>query len=91
MRSGAEERHLFVILPGFAEAPFGAADLLMRDDAPLPTIPPTLPPRVTHAWAMSTWNTGDGMRWSAEYGLAALRQEGGPPHGRRLSDPESGG
>jgi hypothetical protein len=66
--SGAGERHMFLILPGFAEAPFGVVDLLMRDEAPLPTIPPTLPPEVTHVWAVSTWSTGDGMRFSPDIG-----------------------
>ena len=34
--SGAEERHLFVFVPAFAEAPLAVADLLLRDDAPSP-------------------------------------------------------
>jgi len=36
--SGAEERHLFLIVPVFAEAPFAVADLLMRDGgrSPMP-------------------------------------------------------
>jgi hypothetical protein len=42
-RSGAEERHLFVILPGFAVASFAVVDLLMRSDAPLPRIAPRPP------------------------------------------------
>ncbi len=66
--SGAPERHLFVILPGFADAPFAATDLLMRDNAPLPTIAPVLPEEVTHLWVMSTWSSGDGMRWDPEFG-----------------------
>jgi hypothetical protein len=65
--SGAHERHLFVILPGFCIAPFPVADLLMRDDAPLPTIAPDLPEAVTHVWLMSTWNTASGMRWSPDH------------------------
>jgi len=52
------ERHLFVLLPGFTSAPFSASDLLMRDDAPLPTISPSLPDPLTHVWFMSTWNSG---------------------------------
>ncbi|MEU4382799.1 hypothetical protein [Micromonospora echinofusca] len=63
-RSAAPERHLFVIFPGFTTAPFSVADLLMRNGAPLPTVPPALPPEITHVWAISTWNSGDGFRWS---------------------------
>jgi hypothetical protein len=68
VRSGAREHHLFIMVPGFSVAPFRAAYLLMENDAPLPTIPPRLPSEVTHIWAMSTWNSGDGMRWSPESG-----------------------
>lgn len=63
-RSGAPERHAFVIVPGFSEAPFAAADPLARDDAPAPTIPPTLPAEITHVWVTSTWSSGWGFRWS---------------------------
>lgn len=66
--SGADERHAFVYLPGFTTAPFSASDLLMRNGAPLPTIPPRLPAEVTHVWAVSTWASGDGFRWSPEGG-----------------------
>lgn len=67
-RSGTDARHGFVILPGFSVADFGVTDLLMRDDAPLPKAEPVLPAEVTHVWAMSTWSTGQGMRWSPEVG-----------------------
>jgi len=66
--SGADERHLFLILPEFGEAPFQVTDLLMRDESPLPDEAPALPPEVTHVWAVSTWVTGAGMRWSADAG-----------------------
>jgi len=62
--SGLDEQHLFVILPGFADASFQVTYLLMKDNAPLPIIPPTLPDNVSHVWCMSSWNSGDGMRWS---------------------------
>jgi len=65
-RSNAEQRHLFIILPGFTTAPFEVTDLLWRAGAPTPTIPPRLPDGITHVWAMSTWTTGDGFFWSAE-------------------------
>lgn len=64
-RSGLEERHAFVLLPGFAVAPFAVIDLLLRDDAPLPTVDPILPSEVTHVWVASTWSSGCGFRWSA--------------------------
>jgi hypothetical protein len=53
-RSGGDERHLFVILPGFAEAPFAVEDLLMRDNAPLPSTAPAMPTEITHVWVAST-------------------------------------
>lgn len=67
-RSGARERHIFVLVPGFTPAPFPVIDLLIEPGAPLPTIPPVLPPEITHAWAMSSWSTGDGFRWSPDNG-----------------------
>jgi hypothetical protein len=68
MRSGASERHLFVHLPTFAEAPFGVTDPLMRNDGPLPTIDPSLPDEVTHVWTIGGWSTGRGMRWAPDSG-----------------------
>ncbi|HVE92846.1 MAG TPA: hypothetical protein VNE62_11210 [Actinomycetota bacterium] len=63
-RSGRSERHAFVFLPGFAEAPFGVTDLLMRNSAPLPLANPQLPDEVTHVWLVSGWSSGRGFRWS---------------------------
>ena len=68
LRSGADERHAFLILPGFAEVGFGVIDLLMRDDAPLPEAEPALPVEVTHVWVVSTWSSGHGMRWAPDQG-----------------------
>lgn len=62
-RSGATERHAFVLLPGFTTAPFVVQDLLMRDDGPVPSSDPDLPDAVTHVWAASTWSTGDVFHW----------------------------
>ncbi|MFI5849361.1 hypothetical protein ACIA8B_14830 [Micromonospora chalcea] len=73
-RSGAPERHLFVLFPGFTTAPFPVVDLLLRNGAPLPTVPPTLPPEVTHIWAMSTWDSGDGFRWSPTEGWSRFQK-----------------
>lgn len=62
-RSQLPERHLYILLPGFTSAPFSASDLLMRDDAPLPTAAPSIPSQITHLWLMSTWNSGDIFHW----------------------------
>jgi len=67
-RSGADQRHAFVLLPGFSTAPFPVTDILMRSDAALPSRAPDLPAEITHLWAVSTWNSGDGMRWAPEVG-----------------------
>jgi hypothetical protein len=67
--SNADERHLFLILPSFADAPFGVVDMLIRDDSPLPDTSPDLPPGVTHLWMLSTWNfSSTGIRWSPDDG-----------------------
>ena len=64
--SGAGEQHIFVLVSGFT-APFAVTDLLATANAPLPTIPPDLPPGITHVWAMSMWTDwGDGFRWSLD-------------------------
>lgn len=62
--SGADERHFFIVLPGFTTAPFPVSYLLSSEEPPLPHVAPDLPPEVTHVWTMSTWNVGIGMRWS---------------------------
>lgn len=64
------EYHLAILFPAFSSAPFGAIDLLMRDDAPLPNAQPSLPAPLTHVWLLSTSNSGcvfhwDGARWGA--------------------------
>jgi hypothetical protein len=74
--SGADERHLFLVVPAFAEAPFAVTDLLMRDGAPLPNDPPELPPEVTHVWVAGTWSSGSGMRWSPEESWAYFDKPG---------------
>ncbi len=67
-RSGAHERHAFVLVPGFSTAPFTVIDPLMRDDSPAPTCDPRLPEAVTHVWVASTWSSGFGFRWSPDNG-----------------------
>jgi hypothetical protein len=75
--SGADERHLFLILPSFADAPFGVVDLLMRDDSPLPDGQPELLPEVTHLWMVSTWNfSSTGIRWSPDGGWSRFAKAG---------------
>ena len=64
-RSGADERHAFVVVSGLPGVRFGVTDLLLRNDAPLPTIAPDLPVEVTDVWAASTWASGVGFRWSS--------------------------
>jgi hypothetical protein len=66
--STATERHLFVLIPGSTTAPFTATYVLVRDTGPLPTFPVSLPPEITEIWVMSTWDRGDGFRWSQANG-----------------------
>lgn len=58
-RSRLPERHLFLVFPGYADVPFSAYDLLLRNDAPLPTNAPTFPQGLTHVWITSTWDAGE--------------------------------
>lgn len=67
MRLGVDERHIFIILPSMADVGFEVTELFMRSDAPLPTIPPNLPPEITHVWVASVWGHS-GVRWSPEAG-----------------------
>jgi hypothetical protein len=84
--SGADETHAFVIVPELTTAPFGVSDLLMRDEAPLPTFDPDLPLEVSHVWTVSTWSTGFGFRWSPSEGWSSfdktVAQTDDPEHGR---------
>lgn len=67
--SRAAETHVFVIVPGLAaEAPFHVLDLVMRDDAPLPTVDPRLPDEITDVWAATAAPSGTGFRWSEATG-----------------------
>lgn len=72
IRSGASERHLFVLLPGFNSAPLEVNDLLIEPNAPLPATAPVLPSEITHVWTMSTWDNGDGFRWAPDVGWEAF-------------------
>lgn len=74
-RSGADERHAFIILPGFTTAPFPVADLLWRADGPLPDAVPQFPNEVTHVWVVTTWAAGRGLRWSPGEGWRQFRSD----------------
>ncbi|MFD6148767.1 MULTISPECIES: hypothetical protein [unclassified Streptomyces] len=67
-RSGARERHLFVLIPMLTSAPFTAFDPLLRSPSPLPTVPPDLPTEVSHVWGICTHGDGDAFHWSPSRG-----------------------
>ena len=68
-RSGAAERHAYIVVPTFSTAPRPVVDLLWRDETgSTPTAPPALPAEVTHVWLAPTWTTGSGLRWSPDNG-----------------------
>lgn len=69
-RSGAAERHAFLVVPGFTTAPFGVVNLLMGHG--VPGEPPTLPGEITHVWLVGTWNIGTGWRWDPGAGWQAF-------------------
>lgn len=73
--SKRDARHAFIFLPGFNTAPFVVNDLLLRGDAPLPTISPQLPKPVTHVWAVSTWTSGVGLRWDPDSGWSRFDKQ----------------
>lgn len=75
-RSGASERHAFILVPGFTSAPFGVVNMLWRDvDDVAPTTPPELPDEVTHVWLMAFWTIGSGLRWSPRGGGERFRRD----------------
>lgn len=75
-RSGATERHAFILVPGFSIAPFSVVDMLWRDgDDVVPTRSPHLPDQVTHVWLMSFWTIGSGLRWSPDWGWERFERQ----------------
>lgn len=75
-RSGAIERHAFILVPGFSTAPFGVVDMLWRDnDDVVPTMLPDLPDQVTHVWLMGFWTVGSGLRWSPDRGWERFKRQ----------------
>ena len=81
-RSGAAETHAFVLVPALSLAPFTVIDLLIRDDAPLPMIDPRLPIEVTDVWAVSSWSSGVGFRWSQTGGWWRFDKDLAQPDGQ---------
>jgi hypothetical protein len=73
-RSSSDERHAFVLLPGFTTAPFVVMNLLMTSDPALPEIDPELPEAVTDVWVASTWSSGSGLRWSPTSGWSTFEK-----------------
>jgi len=65
--SGCTRRQVFVVLPVFTTAPFGAT-LLMTGLGGSPEAPPRLPAEITDLWLVSTHDIGTGWRWSPEDG-----------------------
>ncbi|QYJ04372.1 hypothetical protein KUV85_01460 [Nocardioides panacisoli] len=65
--SARDQKHLFVLLPGFTTAPFIASDVLMRPDGPLPDVAPALPEGITDVWFMSTWSVGDLFHFGSDH------------------------
>ena len=76
MGSGAAERHAFIVVPMYTPANFDVRDLLMRDGAPRPDVPPSLPPEITDVWVMSTRSTGPVFHWSNEAGWTHFSKPG---------------
>jgi hypothetical protein len=71
-RSGAQERHAFVLVPGFTTAPFAVTELLMNEHARLPLVPPELPTEVTHVWVVGSFYGVEGFYWAPEIGWSRV-------------------
>lgn len=67
-KSGADESHLFLVVPYPSDAPWVVNGSLVQDSPPLPTRPPRLPREITHVWLASSWNTPKGLRWCPRAG-----------------------
>lgn len=75
-RSGARERHAFILVPSFSTAPFRVVDMLWQDDRyAVPIAQPHLPEQVTHVWLMTFWSVGSGLRWSPDSGWERFKRE----------------
>jgi GNAT superfamily N-acetyltransferase len=72
-RSGVQERHAFVLVPGFTPAPFAVTELLMNEHARLPLVPPQLPAEVTHVWVVGSFYGVEGFYWAPDIGWSPVR------------------
>lgn len=79
--SGARDRHLFVLFPGFSPAPFEVTACLMWGHVQVPTNPPRLPMGVTHLWAMTGWDAGRILHWAPTSGWTWFFKPGTNPLG----------
>ncbi len=63
-KAATQDRHLFVLFPALATAPFSVHSALLGRNVALPSRAPRLPEEVTHLWLASTLGfPGDGIRW----------------------------
>lgn len=69
-RSGADQRHAFVIVPSSTTAPNDVVLYLSWQDRVPPLSSPLLPPEVTHVWIVDTFTNFEptGIRWSPGVG-----------------------
>ncbi len=69
-RSGAAERHAFVIVPSSTTAPVDVVLYLMSEDRVPPMSSPILPQEITDVWIVDTFATFEptGIRWSPGLG-----------------------
>ena len=77
-RSGYDQRHAFVFVPGFTAAPWPIPYLLTSERPPVPNMPPDLPPAITHVWVVSTWTTATGLYWSPDTGWGNFSKDPRP-------------
>lgn len=79
-RSGAAQRHAFVVVPTFSTVPPEVTDLLWSgENGPVPVAVPPLPPQVTHVWFAPTWSIGSGLRWTPGEGWTRFPTLNGSP------------
>jgi hypothetical protein len=77
-RSGASERHAFVLVPLFATAPFGVSELLMGSQTRMPIAQPQLPVETTHVWVVGTAYDVAGFYWAPDSGWSSFRTPPAP-------------
>jgi hypothetical protein len=77
-RSGAPERHAFVLVPMFTTERFAISELVMWSEARLPLTPPRLPVEVTHVWVVGMAYGVAGFYWAPDTGWSAVRTPSAP-------------